>query len=65
MSALCIENFTLGQGINECLFMFRPKDKFSMHNTLIYVLSSGQVIHAQGTHLCPVLRTNIDDCLVH
>jgi hypothetical protein len=79
MSALCMENLTLGQDINECLvhgelalrtghkwmaqdirlcpvlrtsspctrhsFMFRPKDKFSMHNTLIYVLSSGQVLH--------------------
>jgi hypothetical protein len=46
-----------------------------MHNTLIYVLSSGQVTHAQGTHLCSVLRTSsmddlslgqdINECLVH
>ena len=25
-----------------------------MHKTFIYVLSEGQVLHAQGIHLCPV-----------
>jgi hypothetical protein len=29
-------------------------DKLSMHKTFIYVLSEGQVLHAQGIHLCPV-----------
>ena len=54
-------------------FMFCPKCKFSMHkafiyvlflrtsspyNTLVYVLSWGHVLHAQGTRLYPVLRTS-------
>jgi aminoglycoside phosphotransferase len=48
MSALCMEN--LRQSFMSC-----PKDKFSMHKTFIYLLSSVQVLHAQDTQLCPVL----------
>ena len=29
-----------------------------MHKTFIYVLSEGQVLHAQGIHLCPVLSAS-------
>jgi hypothetical protein len=39
-------------------FMSCPKDKFSMHKTFIYVLSSVQVLHAQDIRLCPVLMSS-------
>jgi hypothetical protein len=66
MSALCIENFTLGQGINECLMhgelvlrtAHKLMDKLSMYKAFIYVLSQGQVLHAQDIHLCSVLRSS-------
>ena len=35
-----------------------PKDKLSMHKAFIYVLSYGQVLHAQDIHLCPVLSAS-------
>jgi hypothetical protein len=40
-------------------FMFCSKDKLSMHKTFIYVLSEGQVLHAQGIHLCPVPKDKL------
>jgi hypothetical protein len=47
--------------------MFCPHDKLSMHKTLIYVLSSGQDIHAQDIHVWENLSLgqNIHECLVH
>jgi hypothetical protein len=53
MNVLCMDDLSLGQDINECL-----KDKFSMHKALVYILSWGHVLHAQGTRLYPVLRTS-------
>ena len=35
-----------------------PKDKLSMYKAFIYVLSQGQVLHAQDIHLCPVLMSS-------
>jgi hypothetical protein len=75
-----MENFSLGQDINECLvhgeLVLRTEQTSSPCTILIYVLSSGQVLHAQGTHLCSVLSASspytrhssgqdITECLVH
>ena len=38
-----------------------------MHKTFIYVLSEGQVLHAQGINLCPVPKDkfSMHKALVH
>jgi hypothetical protein len=73
MSALCMENLPLGQDAKDThlcsvlrtsyqwtrhSFMFCPKDKYSMHKTLIYVVSA----------LCIenfTLGQDINECLMH